>query len=60
MMKKLMSVLLAGLMVAAMTACGSSPAPAANAPAPPPPPGAGPPPPPPPATPPPRGNPRIL
>ena len=27
MMKKLMSVLLAGLMVAAMTACGSSPAP---------------------------------
>ena len=37
MMKKLMSVLLAGLMVAAMTACGSSPAPAPNPPHPPPP-----------------------
>ncbi len=34
MMKKLMSVLLAGLMVAAMTACGSSPAPSSTAPAP--------------------------
>ena len=30
MMKKLMSVLLAGLMVAAMTACGSSPAPSSD------------------------------